>query len=930
MRKFRWMVSLLWLLFAFVAFSVLVSLPIVRGLFTGILDAMRARSGLAGLAQFLDETGVPFMRLLFVLLIALMLLNHFIGLRWGFGRELKDSWRWVPKGLKQIFFVTTLLVGVVHLDWAMEQVIGLFSVEFAAKYDEQVSQHIQVALFGLPLIVLTACYIVLFTALVLLGNSRRPAWERAGFQDGNRSPRDTSAQRVVLSRAQSRKLRKAEMALEAGRVGKAARLFERVGDQYAYRAGKLYERLGNLDRAARTFVIAGRYFAKHRSCKRAGDAFFAARQWAESVKQYRNAIDEEQLSGHQLEALVRNMGEAYYHQEMFLEAGQLYRDYGFQRKAGECFERAGKSTEAAEAYAKAGDSEASAKIFEQSGRLDLAGLERGRAYMVRGDFLKAAEEFNAVGRHADAADAYKRAGELRKAAESFQKEGGFQRAAELFIEAGATEDALQCYLRIEDYGAAAQLASHLGLQDKQALYYDRAGNHLAAARSYLMIQDLDNAVRCFTTLAPESADQVYACTQVLQILIKQSRVKEALACGEAILAGTRPTPTTAPLFFVYANIKERLGSTAHAADLYVQASALLPTNKTYAQKARQMAVAAGIPYETIMAETIVEDRASGPQVQQPHRDDIDSMDVSHHTQPGAPDHSEVVDNTHTIDELDESMVFDLAEQGDLSRYEMIQELGRGGMGIVYKARDRKLDRLVAFKMLHPEYNKDPKVLLFFKREARAIAQLNHPNIVTLYDVGSERDCFFMVMEFVEGMTLERLRSKYPKYVNQNFLGLLYETCTGLKVAHDKGVLHRDLKPANLMVTKDGRVKIMDFGLAKKVSDPAKTQQVWGTPVFMAPEVMQGAKATFASDIYSVGVTYYLLLTGEVPFDKETMSNKFVGDGLPRAPNEIVSEISLEVSETLLRCMHRDPKERYQNAGELLTVVKLLGQRTKTS
>ncbi|MCB1041903.1 MAG: protein kinase [Acidobacteria bacterium] len=921
MRKYRWLTSIVWLFAALLALTVLVSVPVVERLFKGVMEQLYAHPSTVGLARFLDITGVPYLRLLLVLAIALVLINRFVGLQWGIVREFKACWKLVPTFLKQMFWVVMILILIVNIDAAVEWIASSISESGGEKYHEVVSRHIRSGPLAVSLFLLNAVAIILFTSLVLLGNSKRPAWERDLQSDARKTLRDTSAQRLALSPKQQKWLRKAEKALEKNRVRKAARIFERIGELYAYRAGKLYERMNEADLAARAYLTAGAYFCSQGSFKKAGDAYYFAADFETAIRRYQQVLAENtQLSGNQMEELVRNLGDAYTHMNQFREAAELYRNYGFYRKAAEAFERAGMPKEAGEQYAQAGDPEASAKVFEQSGRLDLAGLERGRAFMVRGDFIKAAEEFFRIDRFADSANAFERAGETHRAAIAHQRAGNWEKAAELFLESGATEEALTCYLNVEEYDKAAQLAAHLGLQDKQAIYYEKAENFLAAARSFLMIQNTDAAVRCFRQLSLESADQVYSCAQVIQILMKQGRVKEALSCCEAMLVKTRPTPTTAQIYFLFAAIKEKLGYAAHAADLYIQAASLLPSNRAYVKKAKEVATAAGLPFENMMADTIVHSREKGEEIVKQAAEESDAKEPTPSTHEA--------DATHTIDELDESMVFDLAEEGSFSRYEIIQELGRGGMGIVYKARDRRLDRMVAFKMLHPEFNKDPKVLLFFKREARAIAQLNHPNIVTLYDVGSEKGCFFMVMEYVEGMTLEKLRTKYPKYVIQNFLGLLYETATGLKVAHDKGVLHRDLKPSNLMVTKDGRVKIMDFGLAKNISDTNKTQQVWGTPMFMAPEVMQGDKATFASDIYSVGVTFYLLLTGQAPFDRDSMANKFVGNGLPKAPHEINPEVVFEVSESILKCMQRDPVERYQNAGELLTVVKLLGQQVK--
>jgi predicted Ser/Thr protein kinase len=279
--------------------------------------------------------------------------------------------------------------------------------------------------------------------------------------------------------------------------------------------------------------------------------------------------------------------------------------------------------------------------------------------------------------------------------------------------------------------------------------------------------------------------------------------------------------------------------------------------------------------------------------------------------------------THAPAELQDTLTFDanfmvdLTQEKDLERFEFIREIGQGGMGKVYLCRDRKLNRQVAFKTVHPYLNQDPNTLLFFKREAQFVAQLNHPNIVTLYDVGFRRGCYFLVMEYVHGTHLGQLHRTHPEYIRKHFLALWYETCLGLQAAHDHEVLHRDIKPANIMVSKDRRLKVMDFGLAKKENDPSLSDRRWVTPAFSAPEVIQGNRATYTSDIFSLGATFYFLASGEKPLFEGNEHMKL------RSIRVVAPRINDSLADCIDKCLHLDPDHRYQSVKELLLALKLL-------
>ncbi|MCB1049782.1 MAG: protein kinase [Acidobacteria bacterium] len=838
----------------------------------------------------------------FVVMVGLSLLQHFKGQDQAWMREYRASWKLVPKVLRQISLVLLVLLLaadlILLLEWIFES--GGYS-EIVSQLNQGVLRLINLKNLGFSVYIPHIGVFVLFTALLLFGQSQRPDWERFAKATARR-PVGESTQ-VLLSGKHLSLLRKAERALEKGKILKAAQYFEKMGDAYLYRAGKLYERAGKEHQAQHAFLLAGQYFAANRNHKRAGDAFYFAGMWEQAASNFRTILEGETNPDPQrLEEVVDRLGESLGKMGLFEEAAHWALNYGQYSLAGTYFQRAGNQTQAAEAFAKAGDRVASARAFEQGGREDLAHQERAKAYWEKEDYLAAGKSFELGGDFAQAAAAFLKINAYRDAARCFQAAGKIEEAAEQFIACGDNESAMKCYVSCGLYGRAAQLAAHLGLQDEQAMYYEKAKMFLPAGRSYLMIGDLKSATRCFALVDFQDVHEVQSANQILTILMSQGRTKEALACADAMVGGKRPSIINCALFFECASLKEKTGATAQAAELYFQAALSFPTNKQYVQKAQKLSQQTGIPFHL-------------PQI---HAAKNEVKTDSEPTEPAPP-------QTNDTLTLDDDFILDLTQEGELQRYEMIQELGRGGMGIVYKARDKKLDRLVAFKMLHPEYNKDPKVVLFFKREAQAVASLNQPNIVTLFDVGYKQGCFYMVMEYVEGMTMEKLLTKYPGYIRQNLLGLLYETCLGLKYAHDKGILHRDLKPSNLMVTRDGRVKIMDFGLAKKISDPNHTQQIWGTPAFMAPEIIQGEKASVQSDIYSLGATFYMLATGVPPFSASEITQKFVGKGLPTVPHDRVPGMMLGFSETLIKCLYGSKLDRYQSIAELITAVKLLGQ-----
>lgn len=251
---------------------------------------------------------------------------------------------------------------------------------------------------------------------------------------------------------------------------------------------------------------------------------------------------------------------------------------------------------------------------------------------------------------------------------------------------------------------------------------------------------------------------------------------------------------------------------------------------------------------------------------------------------------------------------------DFPQIEILECLGRGGMGVVYRARQPKLNRLVALKLLAPERGGDPRFAERFEREAQALARLNHPNIVTVYDFGVAGAHYYLLMEFVDGTSLRQLL-KAGSLAPEQALAIVPRICEALQFAHDKGVVHRDIKPENVLLDKEGRVKIADFGIAKIIArgggQRALTQdeQVIGTPHYMAPEqVEHPQRVDHRADIYSLGVVFYEMLTGELPLGKF-------------APPSRKVQVDVRLDEVVLHALEKEPDRRYQRASEVKTDVE---------
>lgn len=257
------------------------------------------------------------------------------------------------------------------------------------------------------------------------------------------------------------------------------------------------------------------------------------------------------------------------------------------------------------------------------------------------------------------------------------------------------------------------------------------------------------------------------------------------------------------------------------------------------------------------------------------------------------------------------------------RYEIISRIGSGGMADVYKAKDHKLSRMVAVKVLKAEFRADTTFVSKFQKEAQAAAGLSHPNVVNVYDVGEDRGLYYIVMELVEGITLKDYITKKGKLSVKEATSIAIQVSLGLEAAHNEGIVHRDVKPQNIIISTDGKVKLSDFGIAKAINSNTITANVMGSVHYSSPEQVRGGFSDTKSDIYSLGITMYEMVTGRVPFDGDTtvaIAIKHLQEELI-APSRFTPDLPFSLEQIIMKCTQKNPERRYPYIGDLIEDLK---------
>ena len=512
-----------------------------------------------------------------------------------------------------------------------------------------------------------------------------------------------------------------------------------------------------------------------------------------------------------------------------------------------------------------GDVPAAARALEREGQNEVANLLLARVHLERDDREAAARHYEQASQLAEAAELREALSQFEQAGNLFERAGELERAAEMYRTAGDLVKAGETFARVSQYSDAAECFRAAGDLSKLVEALEKCGKPFEAARVSIENCDRPRAIRSLQKVTQADSHYLEAANILAEAYQDEGHIDLAISTIEQIVAFRGEE--TVPL-----NHCDRLAGLLEEARQYEKAIGVLEVIRS-----RDL----GYPGVATRIEELRKHVTGNPTV------------------------AGVAQSKPNADAF-----------GDGVRYDILEELGRGGMGVVFKARDRRLGRVVALKRLTESLCEHPKAVEMFLREARAAAALNHPNIVTLYDAGQEGDTFYLTMEYLEGSPLQSILKRQGKLTPRDAAKLGVQIAAGLHYAEEQRVVHRDIKTANLFFTRKRVVKIMDFGLAKMVEEVRRgSTMIAGTPCYMAPEQSLGAAVDHRADLYALGVTFFELITGGVPFASGDVAYHHRHTP-PPDPRERVPEIPAAFAELILKLMAKKPEDRIASALEV--------------
>lgn len=667
---------------------------------------------------------------------------------------------------------------------------------------------------------------------------------------------------------------------------RAAPLFERLGqaDQAAdcYRkahrpmaAAELYVRLGRRDEAARCYLESG-------SLRKAADLYAQAKDKPKAAETYTQLSVE--LAGRKM-ATDRDLAEC---REVSRLAAELWTELAEPKKAVALWDRAGELLKAGEAAMAAKDYRGAANYFRRANRSDLAAMALENAGDRRAAAHARAETLASQGKKAEAAEELERASDFHRAANMWSEAGDLRRAAAAFASGGMHREAGMVLAQIGDPLEAAKEYERAGAHPlaEQVLrktgdpalllsHFRRRMDYLAAGRMLVEQGKYEDAAAELQQVSPADKAHHEALGLLAHCFNRMGRTDLALQRFDEV-AKEPLTPNNVRLFYEYACLLEQAGRFEEAVNVFERVRAV---NLRYAD---------------------VETRV---------------MKVRHILQGGthAPP-AEVVENAH----------FEL-EGKPPDRYEIRQEISRGSGGVVYLALDTVLKREVAVKCLAPDLLTVPKAREKFLEEGRALAVLDHPNIVRIHDVVAEDGQVYLVTEYVKGRSLKECIAERGALPAEEGVRIGLQIAEGLAYAHARKVVHRDIKPANIALVESGGVKILDFGLAKMMDlseevTRAAEATICGTPRYMSPEQILGRTTDNRTDVYSFGATMYEVLTGKSPFEGGDLLYQHVYTPAPSLKTHVPS-LPDPLDAVILRCLAKAPDDRFSRAEEIVQLLK---------
>ncbi|MFI5303874.1 MAG: protein kinase [Nitrospiria bacterium] len=573
----------------------------------------------------------------------------------------------------------------------------------------------------------------------------------------------------------------------------------------------------------------------------------------------------------------------------FIEAGKLLQAIKEYERSVAMFVRGGdygqsariyikmeKFREAARIYEEGKDYAEAAKYYEKDGLFHKA----GDMYLQTRNFLKAAANYakcvlaleqendspdkikKIEGFAAKAGDLYLKSKDYSQAGPMLEKAHHYDQSAFAYSKANEPLCAARCLEAGDKFKEAAKIYAENGDLEKAAVCYEKGGVFFEAGDLYNKLGDTDRAISQYQKVTSQSKNYEQVTNLLGNLFQKKGMLGPAREKYQKLIERKGVTRENLETFYNLALLTEKIGDLNESISIYEK---IISEDMNYKDVPSRL-------------EQLKERAKQASQL--------------------TPEETEA----HTI----------------TNRYKVINELGRGGMGIVYRAEDLVLKRIVAYKILPDTFKDNPQFLESFMQEARTSAALNHTNIVTIYDTGKVGSNYYITMEYVDGLSLKELLGKTKGVVPLNVvLGIARQLSLGLEYAHEKNVVHRDIKPANLMLTRDKIVKIMDFGLAKLLHEGASEKtSVKGTPYYMSPEQILGKNVDAQTDLYAMGCTLYHLVAGRPPFIEGDIYYHHLHTH-PESPKKYNGKIPDSLVRILMKSIEKNKSFRYANPTQIL-------------
>ncbi|MFH1262820.1 MAG: protein kinase [Pseudomonadota bacterium] len=676
----------------------------------------------------------------------------------------------------------------------------------------------------------------------------------------------------------------ASLYIERKQYDRAEASLEKMGKLDA--AGDLYLSRGELPLAARAFLRSQRYleaarvFVKMEKVRESCDAYGKA---FDHVKARFDGIASEVVSPEAAEIGI----EAANHMERvkeFKRAAALFAELSRPADAARCYAGAGEFKKAGELAQAGGDLSQAAKYWEKSGDPRTAARLEGERLVVAGESQGAIAKFQEAEEFSRAADLYLELHEPIKAAQMYERGEDFHSAASLYRDAGQLEEAGNAFEKDRDYREAVACYRKANLPEREAAILEKLGDFVSLAECLGRQGDSKTALQWLEKVRENDPEFRKALSMKGKFLLKSDPVKAKEYLDRAVSMVERLTSEDVDAVYNLAVVSEQTQTESKALDVLERALVQDRIEHEARGKAENL--------RRMLTEKIA----------------LHSRMIS---SPGA--------------DTDGTAAFPRAESAGstsvkATRYVPVKEIGRGGMGIVYTARDMTLDRIVALKILPESLKTNERAVATFLREGKAAAALNHPNIVIVHDAGMQAGQYYIAMEFIDGRTIKEILRIKKRLTLPSVLEVLRQLLSALAYAHSKNVVHRDLTTNNIMWTQQKSVKIMDFGLAKMITELMSEQSIiGGTPSFMSPEQTLGKPIDHRTDIYSLGICIYEMLLGELPFIGGDLGYHHLHTPAPdpRARDSQVPEV---FSEIILRCMQKEPEKRFQSIAEIQEII----------